>query len=174
MPLFPYEHLQIKTPLSLQAARERLSEQVETRRPSGRWFWEGHKPYEGEVEEDGFNISRITYQRKHSRPEIRGTFKAAPGGCRVHVTIQPNLWQCFSLLVGILLWVSMAAMTLKSMVTSSGAFSEDTLTCLLLGFVVFPLIIWGSNYISTRIEMTYSKDFLLELLEGQEANEDDA
>lgn len=167
MPLFPNERLQIQFPFSPQAAREKLSEQVEARR-SSRWFWEQHKPYEGEVSDDGFNISRITHQRRYSWPEIRGTFEAAPGGCWVNMTIRPKLWQRFSLLVGLILWVSIAVVTLKSMVTSSGAFSKDTLTCLLLGFVVFPLISWGMNYISSRIEMTYSKDFLLELFEGQE------
>ena len=168
-----YERLTIKTSLTPQAAQQRLSEQVESRKFFGRWFWEKHKPYEGEVDDERFLILRVFYSRNSFRPVILGKFEPAMGGCLVKVTMRPDLFVLAFIVLWLFLWCGLTAGALGGEFSSMESLSQMSLN-IMLGFVAVPFFIGIVMLISFKIEAARSKRFLLELFEGQEVDENGA
>ncbi|HYJ78999.1 MAG TPA: hypothetical protein VEW03_05335 [Longimicrobiaceae bacterium] len=85
MPLVPFEHFAILTPLPAEEVAARLASQVEPR----RWlrFRRGPCAFEGEVDAAGFRIQRIIGYRNSFLPRIRGVISPTATGSRVDCTL---------------------------------------------------------------------------------------
>ena len=172
MILFPYERSTIKTSLTPQAVQQRLSEQVEPRQFLGRWFWANHKPYEGEVNDEGFTILRIIYTRNSFRPVIQGKIQPEMGGCLIKVTMRPS----FLVLAFVVIWGLMMCIPIWSAIYSFFSSPEvsQSLSDMALIPVGIAVVISIVMLVSFKIEAYRSKRFLLDLFDGQEVGEDDA
>jgi hypothetical protein len=85
MPLFPYDTLQIDSPLSADAALARLRQATGPQ----RWFRFGtpQQPFEGEVSADAVRIRRAIGYQNAWLPRIRGRIEPRAAGCRLHATL---------------------------------------------------------------------------------------
>ncbi|MBA3534031.1 MAG: hypothetical protein H0T73_19090 [Ardenticatenales bacterium] len=75
MRLLPSDSFTIETTATIPQLMEALQEHVEPKKIL-RWGWSAHKLFEGQVTEQGFNISRIIHYRNSFKPNIRGSFEA--------------------------------------------------------------------------------------------------
>ena len=173
MILLPYERSTIKTSLTPQVVQQRLSEQVEARQFLGRWFWERHKPYEGEVDDEGFTIQRIIYTRNSFRPAIHGKIQPEMGGCLIKITMRPSLLVLAFLVIWVLIWCGPVWTAIVSFLANPET-SQASSNPIVLFSAVIPFVIYFVVLISFKIEAYRSKRFLLDLFDGQEVGEDDA
>jgi hypothetical protein len=87
MPLLPYQTFTLDTHLSVNETYARLRSVVEPRRRF-RWSAGEGRPFEGEVENDGFAITRIINYRNSFLPQIRGRVIPTPTGARIEGTMR--------------------------------------------------------------------------------------
>lgn len=85
MPLFPYDTLQIDSPLSAVEALARLRQAT----GAARWFRFGKplQPFEGEVTADEVRIRRAIGYQNAWLPRIRGRIEPRARGCRLTATL---------------------------------------------------------------------------------------
>jgi hypothetical protein len=85
-----YQSLTIHSPNSVETLRDRLTRAIEPEKVF-RFSWgfgsSNHAPYEGEVCDTGFKISRIIDYRNSFLPTIRGRFEPTPQGTTVQISL---------------------------------------------------------------------------------------
>lgn len=92
MLLLPYEHLTITAHLSPDDAQEIVADIVEPFR-WGRFFWSGHdKPYQGQVSEHRFKITRVIHYRNSFLPVVMGKISPTQHGSVIRITMRPDLF----------------------------------------------------------------------------------
>lgn len=88
--LLPYEHLIIDTYLSTEQAWAMLAEAIEPKKMF-RWFLSGdHKPYQGQLHENGFEVTRIIHYRNSFLPVIKGRIRPNLGGSTIDIRMYPH------------------------------------------------------------------------------------
>ena len=89
MKLFPVERLTIETALTPQEVHQRLADVVEPKR-AWRGLSRDHKPYEGQVHDEHFEVTRIIHYRNSFLPVIKGAIQAENGGSKINIVMQPH------------------------------------------------------------------------------------
>jgi hypothetical protein len=84
----PFERLTIETPLAPEEVRRRLAQVIEPKQMF-RFFSRDHKPYQGSLNDDRFEVSRIIHYRNSFLPVIKGDIRPGLGGSVVDITMHP-------------------------------------------------------------------------------------
>uniref|UniRef100_B8HTG1 Uncharacterized protein n=1 Tax=Cyanothece sp. (strain PCC 7425 / ATCC 29141) TaxID=395961 RepID=B8HTG1_CYAP4 len=106
MKLLPYDRFSLETTAPLEVVRERLASQVEPPK-NLRWPSRNHLPYQGQVGEDGFTISRVLDYRNSFAPIIWGRFACSETGTIVQITMGLHSAVAVLLSLWLLFWYSM-------------------------------------------------------------------
>ena len=93
MLLLPYETVNYRTSLSKGEALNRLHAAIDTDKIWSLSFWKNcdDKDYSGDIDNDGFIITRRILGRNSFRPVIFGDIKEDGGGTIVSVIMRPHL-----------------------------------------------------------------------------------
>ena len=85
MKLLPYDTMTVDVPAPIEKVVDSLRRHVEPR----KWFRlsHDHVPFQGEVHESGFTISRIIHYRNSFLPVLHGRFESQESSTAVHVRI---------------------------------------------------------------------------------------
>ncbi len=94
MKFLPYENFEFKTPLSPYDAIKRLRIVTGTRQHF--WFWQRPKTsYQGKIEENKFEISRVIGYRNSFLPIIKGEVRSDLGGSSITISMQLHVLVMF-------------------------------------------------------------------------------
>jgi hypothetical protein len=85
----PFERLTIETPLPPEEVHQRLAQIIEPRQMF-RFFSRDHKPYQGSLNHDRFEVSRIIHYRNSFLPVIKGEIQPGLGGSIIDITMHPH------------------------------------------------------------------------------------
>jgi hypothetical protein len=107
MKLYPYRTFEITSPLSAEAALERLRASAEPR----KWLRASrdHKTFEGAIEGSEFELRRIIHYRNSFLPQIRGHVEPLRDGSRLTGTMRVHpvivafmvLWMAIVVFIGV-------------------------------------------------------------------------
>jgi hypothetical protein len=103
MLLAPFERLTIETPLPPEEVRQRLAEVIEPRRMF-RFFSGNHKPYQGELNDYRFEVTRIIHYRNSFLPVIKGEIRSGLGGSVIDITMHPHIF----VIIFMIIWLGIA------------------------------------------------------------------
>lgn len=93
MKYLPYENITYRTKLPGYEVIKRLSENIGPREFFSLRFNQDRKPYEGNIEHNGFNISRVTIFRRNSfNPTIKGKLHEDESGTTIEVKMRLNIF----------------------------------------------------------------------------------
>lgn len=129
MKFIPRERIIVETHLTPTEVQQRLDEVIEPKRVF-RGFSRDHKPYQGELFNNRFEVTRIIHYRNSFLPVIRGEIQPAAAGSRIAITMQPHVLVYLFMIV----WLSFAGgaflLTLSATATSAVAGESDWLVIL--------------------------------------------
>lgn len=170
MILLPYEKFVIKTYLAPDIILKRLAEATE---PSSKWafFWQRHKPYQGKIRENEFEIHRWSSYRNDFRPMIHGNINPERGGSSVYVVMTMH----WSMIIFMCIWLSLFLLALLASivntltVSQSSVYSFNWFVCVAPTFSL--LFIYLMPLVSFKVEATKSRKFLGDLLESDDVTE---
>ncbi|MBK4732957.1 hypothetical protein JJD41_24270 [Oxynema sp. CENA135] len=101
--MFPHEQFTIVTALDPDAVRQRLSTVVEPPK-TFRWRWGNpDKPYQGEIGDRSFKISRIIHYRNSFLPIIDGRIEPNENGSKISINMKLHPF----VMIFMLVWLSM-------------------------------------------------------------------
>ena|ERR1700678_2369013 len=90
MILLPFEKYTLSTTLSIQAARQRLLDNLEPPRDFAYIMRNKTRPYTGRIGSQDFDISRVIRYRNSFLPVIRGRFSDQLDHTETYITMRPN------------------------------------------------------------------------------------
>jgi len=169
MKFLPYEHLRIKTRLSVEEVRKRVEETTEPKRLF-RWFEVNHKPYQGKIEGSHFEVSRIIHYRNSFLPKIKGEIQADVRGCSIDLRMYPHEL----VMVFTIFWLGSIGFfflrMLGAFLSSGTASNTGDLSTLLIpaGLLLFGYVLIVGGF---KFESTKSKTFFHELFQAEEVEE---
>ncbi|OCR02239.1 hypothetical protein BCD67_10840 [Oscillatoriales cyanobacterium USR001] len=156
--MFPYEKFTINSFLNPHLVRQKLLDVVEPPKAIRWGFRQSEKPYEGEIGEHSFMITRIINYRNSFLPVIKG--KISPEGMGSKIEIEMKLHTF--VFVFILFWLGMVGniciFSLISIIYEKN-FSSGTIIPFLMFIFVFLL-----TSIAFKTEANIAKKFLIDLL----------
>ncbi|MDX2250142.1 MAG: hypothetical protein SF052_25390 [Bacteroidia bacterium] len=164
MKYLPFENIIYKTHLSPDEVRRRLAEKVEPQkffRMTGFGRNKNDKDYEGKVDQNGFQITRIIGYRNSFLPQIEGEIQPGGEGTSVHVkmNLHPLVW------VFIFIWCAGVGSAFVALTVSSVQRGEFDLFVLIpLGMLVF---VYFMTIFAFKFESAKSKKYLEDLWEAQ-------
>lgn len=170
--LLPIESYTLTSTLNIDEIKKRISGNIEPKKTLRLSLFGNNstKPYEGEISGDTFQISRIINYRNSFLPIITGHISSYVGQTVIEIKMQPAtsviVFMCLWLgIVGFvcLLFLMGELFSLKE-ITQNG-FSFGTA----IPFIMF-LFGWLLTFLGFKLESKKSKQFLSNLLEGQEAD----
>jgi len=159
MKYLPYENYRLISNFSVSEIINRINENIEPKKlfriSFGSTFG---KPYEGNVNANGFFITRILGYNNSFNPIIIAKFEYDPRGTIIHVKMR------ISILISIFISLILAFVALTGLAFAIQEFFQPAtlLTFIMFGFC-YCLTIFGFKYESKK-----SKNFLKELLGGIE------
>lgn len=173
MKYLPVEDYTILTRLSVDEVRNRVAENIEPKRNFriALFSMSSTKPYEGELSNNSFTISRIINYRNSFLPIITGTFFAKDGGTEINIKMRPSIL----VIVFISIWLGAVGLVcigvfiawiIKLMHLTQNKFSP-------MIFIPYLMFIFGYALVTIgfKSESNRSKKFLADLFEGYEINE---
>lgn len=163
--MFPSERFKMTTYLSPEEVIKKLSEVVEPTssqiqiRPN-----KSDKPYQGQIGEHSFKISRIIYSRNSFLPEIKGRIQPQGRGSQIEIEIKLDPF----VIIFMYFWLSMVA--LGAFIFLGVALLEQKFEPEYL--IPVGMLIFGSVLprIAFLPEAKKSKQFLMELFQATEEN----
>lgn len=102
MLLAPFERLTIETSLPPEEIRQKVADVIEPRRMF-RFFSGEHKPYQGQLNDYRFEVSRIIRYRNSFLPVIKGEIRPDLGGSVIDITMHPHIL----VIIFIIIWVGL-------------------------------------------------------------------
>ena len=84
----PKRHFEVRTSVSCEEVLRRLGERVEPKRWFRFPFLEKHRPYEGVVSAEGFQINRVIQYRNSWLPFVEGSVRRDGGKTRIEVWLK--------------------------------------------------------------------------------------
>ena len=163
----PFERLTIETPLTPEEVHQRLAEVIEPKRMF-RFFSGNHKPYQGKLNDDRFEVTRIIHYRNSFLPVIKGEIRPGLGGSVVDITMHPHIF----VIVFMIIWFGIAGSlffgllctALVSIWHSTGERTADLVGVIFpAGFFVFGYVMVMGGF---KFESVKSKAFFRELFRG--------
>jgi hypothetical protein len=166
--LVPYEHVIIRTALSAEEAAWKVESVIEPERLF-RWaYGADHKPYQGKMAGGRFTVRPILGYRNSFLPQIEGRIEPEVGGCKVEVTMQPNVVA----LIFVALWIGMAGFFLvNALFYAIQAQQPSTLPIIVLVPAAMVAFMYGMLLLGFKIESVKSKAFFRELLAANQVEE---
>ena len=159
MKFFPVEHLTYRTKLSPQEAIEKVKESIESKKLF-RWNRYGknknQKPYEGEVIENTFTITRIISYRNSFIPIIKGNIESDYRGTKIIVKMRLHI----IVMIFIFFWcgmISIGALAYTSDFMSTGDFQPYTLLPFGMILLAYGLALGGFKYESKKSKKFHSQ-----------------
>lgn len=159
MNLLPYEHFTIQTHLSAEEVNRRLADSVEPRKMV-RWFSFNHKPYEGDVSSDSFNIRRIIHYRNSFLPQITGSIRSDLGRTLIEIRMGLHPFVVLFTIVWVGVFGSIVLSTVVRQVVDAGSISSAVLYVSPIVLLMIAVFIGAFKFESSK-----SKRFFRELLE---------
>lgn len=163
MKYLPFERITYTTDQTGKEVMEKLNEFVE---PKKFGFGKKYsKEYEGVVNPDSFEISRIINYRNSFLPQINGTIHPSNAGTQIDVTMRLNAFVIFFLIVwcsfAIMFFIGICAMSIRDHNVSINSFIP-----LLMLLFVYILTMFGF-----KTESKKSKEYLRKSFEARIINE---
>lgn len=171
MDLLPYEHFTIRTSLSEAEVHRRLADSIEPYQML-RWFWGNHRPYQGSISADEFQVTRIIGYRNSFLPRISGRIGSDLGQTTIDIKMMLHplviaflaFWMLF---VG-LGFLAAVVSTMNSLLNPAHASDASPAAILATGFMLVFAAAMTVGFF--KLEALKSKRFFRELLEDIEAN----
>ena len=168
--LFPFDFFTLETPLTASEIQVKLANSTEPRQQPKFTFarQDRTKPYEGDVSDTAFEISRISQNRNSFLPEIRGTFSTLTDRTRIKIRMSPHIFMLTLMLVLLALVVAFClGILFVATAPSKKTVAQDPSSPM----PVFVLMSAGFYTVTTIVykgEARKSKHFLMELLQANE------
>ncbi len=160
MKFLPYENITYRTKLPGYEVIKRLSENIEPREFFFFGFNHDRKTYQGNIEHNGFNISRVTVFRRNSfNPIIKGKLHEDNTGTTIEVKMRLHIF------VGLFMifWFSGVFIGILAAITIAA--SEP------IPFILIPFVMLIFGYVLTvgsfKYESIRAKKHLAELFETE-------
>ncbi len=169
----PVENYTLKTKLSVEEVRNPIANKIEPKK-NFRFFAGKNnysKPYEGKIAGNSFTINRIINYRNSFLPVINGTTGTFVGKTQINIKMQPLIF----VLIFMSVWLGIVGIVCLWMIITAfihireiGQIFEGGFSPII--FVPFVMFIVGSSitYFGFKFESKKSKEFLADLLEGEE------
>ncbi len=156
MKYLPYEHITYKTNLSEQEVLTRLSGFVEPKKFGlGRNYI---KEYEGSIDNNSFEISRVIQYRNSFLPDINGIIQKNNNGTEIQVIMRLNLF----VLIFLLFWCSISTCVFIMITLTQKKMSVEFFMPLLMLIFVYAL-----TMVCFKIESKKSKEYLRRSFEAE-------
>jgi hypothetical protein len=157
-----YQSFTIQSLHSVEPLRDRLTQIVEPAqlfRSTWKFNSRNYAPYEGEVFETGFKISRIIDYRNSFLPTIRGHFEPTPHGTTIHITlsIHPAVTAFLIAWYGIWYGATIPIFLLNGFSHAQFGYSS-------LIFLGSPIVVGIAFWLSFRMEVNTDRQKLIDLL----------
>ncbi|MBD1936748.1 hypothetical protein [Microcoleus sp. FACHB-68] len=162
MQLLPYSSFTVKTQASLPAVIDKLNAQIEAPKAIRWGVSRNHAPYEGTINDSGFDIRRIIHYRNSFLPKIRGRFEPFSQGTLIHVTLRLPPFIIAFLLFWCAVWYSIAIPFFLF-----GALSGDVDAFLAFQFVGLPVLILFALWCGFWYEANRSRHELTQIILGE-------
>lgn len=160
MSFLPYENFTITTNLDSEEVKRILADVIEppkTFRNSWSSASRSHKPYEGKIYDDSFQISRIIHTRNSFLPIIKGKISPQVIGCSINITMKLHIF----VLIFMGYWLSMTGSIGVGFLLALLSDNRMGIAGLMpLGMFVFGCLLC---IIPFKIEAKKSKEFLYKL-----------
>lgn len=163
--MFPSQRFTMTTYLSPEDVLKKLSEVVVPTSNSLQFRWRrSKKPYQGQIAEHSFKISRIIYNRNSFTPEIEGQIQAHGRGSQIDIEIKLHPF----VIIFMSFWLSLVALV-ALMILGKALFEKNFNPAFLIpvGMLILGL---GLPRIAFFPEAKRSKQFLMELFQAREEN----
>ncbi|MBD2040872.1 WD40 repeat domain-containing protein [Microcoleus sp. FACHB-672] len=162
MKLLPSDSFTIKTEYPLPAVIDKLNAQIEPPKAI-RWsISRNHAPYEGTINDSGFDIRRIIHYRNSFLPKIRGRFEPLSQGTLIHVTLRVPTFIIAFLLFWYAVWYSISIPFFLF-----GALSGDVDALLAFQFVGLPVLLLFALWCAFWYEANRSRHELTQIILGE-------
>lgn len=163
MKYLPYEHITYKTNLSEQEVLTRLSGFVEPKKFGlGRNYI---KEYEGSIDNNSFEISRVIQYRNSFLPQINGRIQNGNDGVKIQLTMSLHAFVSFFLIV----WCSFALIFFIGV--SIKAIREKEISVELFLPLCMLLFVYALTMVGFKSESKKSKEYLRRSFEAEIMNE---
>lgn len=159
MKYLPFERITYSTNLPQQEIIKKLSDVVEPKTISFRR--NSTKDYEGSVDTESFNISRVINYRNSFLSQISGTIQKNNCGTEIQVTMSLN---GFVFLFAIV-WCLMSSFTF--IIVLMKGIRDEGITVEFFIPLIMLLFIYGLTMIGFKIESKKSKEYLKNLFEAE-------
>ncbi|BAP30596.1 uncharacterized protein CHSO_1559 [Chryseobacterium sp. StRB126] len=159
MKYLPFERITYRTDLSQQEIIKSLSDVVEPKK-----FSFGRNPikdYEGSVDTDGFDISRVINYRNSFLPQIYGTIQNNNYGTEIQVTMSLNGF----VFLFTIAWCLMA--TFSFVIVLMKGIRDKEITVEFFIPLIMLLFVYGLTMICFKIESKKSKEYLKKIFEAE-------
>lgn len=155
MKYLPFEFLLYETELSEQEALEKLSDCTQ---PKKMRFFKAYNPtktYEGSIDENTFEISRIINYRNSFLPQITGTVQNNGSRTEIEIKMQLNT----IVLLFLIFCCSMVFLFFLMAIFSAAEITIASFAPLLMLVFIYFLTIFCFNYESTKAKAELKKIF---------------
>jgi hypothetical protein len=168
--ILPIENYTLTTKLTVEEVRKRIADNIEPKRNFRFSLIANNytKPYEGKITGKSFEISRIINYRNSFLPVITGHISSFIGQTQVKIKMQPVTFVIVFIsvwlgLVGLVCFVMFIGIIVQYQQIFNNGFSPFSL-------IPFAMFIFGCllTYFAFKKESKISKQFLAQLLEGEE------
>jgi F0F1-type ATP synthase assembly protein I len=166
MKFIPREQLTCQTHLSSKQVLEKLTSIVEPCKTFRlTFFWQknkNHKPYEGKIEANQFEISRIIGYRNSFLPEIKGMITPKNKKTQIDLRLEMNSFvRTFVLFFTIV--VSLFFISIAYYAVSNGHFTPIILVPLCMVVFGYIGVLWAFNYEAKKAKKDLSELWQTEL-----------
>ena|SRR5687768_7943521 len=160
----PFERLTIETPLAPEEVRQRLAQIIEPKQMF-RFFSRDHKAYQGNLNNDRFEVSRIIHYRNSFLPVIKGEIRPGLGGTVVDITMHPHPF----VIAFMIIWFGFAGTIFAGILSTSlisiwqsngGSLTDLAGVIFPAGFLLFGYVLVMGGF---KFEAAKSKAFFQEL-----------
>ena len=166
MKYLPFENITYQTKLETEEILNRINEIIEpqkTFRMTGIFGCSDHKPYEGNINGNTFNMTRIIRYRNSFLPRIKGGIVKDFGRTKVNVKMRVHTL----VIVFMLIWLGGVGIGCIAVLASGfkfGGQNFEPMTLIPFGMLIFgyALVTGGFKYESLK-----SKKYLAELFEAE-------
>ncbi|GAB2813205.1 hypothetical protein [Ferruginibacter profundus] len=171
----PVENYTLSTKLSVDEVRDLITAHVAAKRGFTLGFYNTKvtEPYEGEVKENTFTISRVINYRNSFLPIIKGSISSFIGRTQIDITMRPA--------VGVLIFMSVwlgavgiaclciIVVALMHITEIGNVFTQGFSPVVLIPFGMF-IFGYVLIYFGFKLESKKSKEFLQKLFAAEEVN----
>jgi len=164
MRFLPFENITYETRLSSEEVLKRIHEIIEpkkTFRMTGIFGSNNHKPYQGSLNGNSFNITRIIGYSNSFLPRITGLVEKDFGLTKIHVKMRLHLF----VLVFMSIWcVGLGFGCLVFLAASLGKGTFEPTAFIPLGMLLFGLVMVTGSF---KYESIKSKKYFAQLFEAE-------